>query len=101
MSMGAVGQQATRIAAHGEDSGLAAQTYGRAADGPAAWGDDGLFGAFTSAYAECRQVAAAALGALSAEIGATGDALHAVARNTTDAEIANTANAGSIRDTWV
>jgi hypothetical protein len=101
MSMGAVGRQATRISAHGEDSLAAAQTYGRSGDGPAGWGDDGLFGVFTAAYNEARQTAAAALGALSAEIGATGDGLHAVRKNTADTESANTAGAGNLRQTWV
>jgi hypothetical protein len=101
MSMGVVGQQANRITAHGEDSAVAAQAYGRGADGPASWGDDGLFGMFTGAYAECRQVAAAALNALSAEIGATGDGLHAVRKNTGDTEAANAANTGGIGLTWV
>jgi hypothetical protein len=96
MSMGAVGQQVTRITIHGDDSAAAAQAYGQSGDGVSSWGDDGLFGMFASAYAECRQITAAALSGLSGEIGATGESLHTVVRNMGDTELANTEGLGRI-----
>ncbi len=98
MSMGAVGQEASRIRTHGEGSGAAVQAYGQQGDGVSSWNDDGLFAVFTSAYAECRQIMVAALGGLSEEIATTGDGLHTATRNMRDTELANTENVGRV---WV
>ncbi|MGP3958226.1 hypothetical protein ACTWPT_19640 [Nonomuraea sp. 3N208] len=94
MSMGAVGQEASRIRTHGEDSGAAVEAYGQQGDGVSSWHDDGLFGVFASMYAECRQMTVAALTGLSGEITTTGDALHTATRNMRDTEVVNTENVG-------
>jgi hypothetical protein len=92
MSMGALGRNASEITFHGESydaAPLAARGIGGSS-----WGDDGLFGLFAAAYAECTQVAIAAYGGISADIRGTGDGMHAVISNTRMAEDVNTANVG-------
>lgn len=101
IALGAVGQDASRIRTHGEDYNAALEPLRARGDGVPSFGDDGLFGMFTSMYAECRAVSMAALAGLSAVMADTGDGLHAVVRNTHDAEAASTENIQNFGRTWL
>ncbi|MEV6032584.1 hypothetical protein AB0L65_15605 [Nonomuraea sp. NPDC052116] len=101
IALGAVGQEASRIRAHGEDYDAALQPLKARGDGVSSWGDDGLFAIFTSAYAECRATSMAALTGLSTEMSATGEGLQAVVRNTADMEAANVQNTEQLGRAWV
>lgn len=98
ISLGAATQEASRIRTHGEDYNAALEPLRARGDGVSSFGDDGLFGIFTSMYAECREVSMAALGELSTTIADAGDGLHTVVENTRDAEAASTENIGC---TWL
>nr|SBO90787.1 hypothetical protein BN4615_P301 [Nonomuraea gerenzanensis] len=62
------------------------------------WGDDGLFGTFAAAYAECTKVSLMALTGVSEELDGTGEGLRGVAANIQAAEEAGVENMG--RTTW-
>ncbi|MEV4115640.1 hypothetical protein [Nonomuraea sp. NPDC049695] len=98
IALGAVGRNASEIRTLGEDYDAAIQRLRERANGAAAWGDDGLFGVITAAYAECTQMGLAALTGVSSEITGTGEGLDAVGRNTQAAEDANVRNLGN--STW-
>ncbi|MEV4088227.1 hypothetical protein ACIBI7_29255 [Nonomuraea fuscirosea] len=101
IAFGAVGQQATRIRAHGEDYDAALSPMKERGDGVSSFGDDGLFGMFTSVYAECRAVSMAALDGLSGTIAGTGDNLHAVMRNTQEGEAASNESVQALDRSWL
>ncbi|GAA0839952.1 hypothetical protein ACFQVD_30660 [Streptosporangium amethystogenes subsp. fukuiense] len=96
--LGAAAQEASRIRTHGEDYNAALEPLRVRGDGVSSFGDDGLFGMFTSMYAECREVSMAALDELSTAIVDTGDGLHTVVKNTRDGEAASIENIGR---TWL
>jgi hypothetical protein len=101
IALGAVGQEATRITTHGEDYDAALEPLRARGDGVSSFGDDGLFGMFTSMYAECRAVSMAALAGLSTVMADTGDGLHAVVQNTRDGEATNAETTESLGRTWL
>ncbi|MER7363690.1 hypothetical protein ACI2LC_10090 [Nonomuraea wenchangensis] len=101
IAFGAVEREAARVRAHGEDYGAVLTPMHARGDGVSSWGDDGLFSVFTSFYTECRETSMAALGGLHAMLVRTGDGLHDTARNSRDAETANTEVAGDVGATWV
>ncbi|MEV4891570.1 hypothetical protein AB0K48_19525 [Nonomuraea sp. NPDC055795] len=101
IALGAVGQEASRIRTHGEDYNAALEPLKARGDGVTSFGDDGLFGTFTSTYAECRAVSMAALTGLSTVMADTGDGLHAVVKNTRDGEAVNTEAAQNLGRTWL
>ncbi|WP_433435663.1 hypothetical protein [Nonomuraea sp. CA-141351] len=100
IALGAVGQEASQIRTHGEDYGAALAPMHARGDGVSSWGDDGLFAIFTSTYAESRAVSMAALTGLSEEMGATGEGLHAVVKNTGDAEATNVQTIQDLGSAW-
>ncbi|NUO99728.1 MAG: hypothetical protein HOW59_17580 [Nonomuraea sp.] len=97
IALGAAGQEASRIRTHGDDYDAALEPLRARGDGVSSFGDDGLFGMFTSMYAECRAVSMAALSGLSTVLAETGDGLHTVVRNTQDGDAASARDLG---DTW-
>ncbi|MEV0379284.1 hypothetical protein [Nonomuraea sp. NPDC050643] len=101
IALGAVGQEATRIRTHGEDYNTALDPLRVRGDGVSSFGDDGLFGMFTSMYAECRAVSMAALDGLSTVMAETGDGLNTVVRNTRDGEAVNTEQTQNLGRTWL
>ncbi|WP_433356707.1 hypothetical protein ACQP25_21220 [Microtetraspora malaysiensis] len=100
IALGAVGQEASRIRTHAEDYDAALAPLRTRGDGVSSFGDDGLFGIFTSVYAECRAVSMAALTGLSTLMADTGDGLHTVVRNTRDGETASIAATDELGRTW-
>lgn len=94
IGLGAVGQEASRIRTHGEDYDGALEPLRARGDGVSSFGDDGLFGMFTSMYAECRAVSMAALSGLSTVMAETGDGLHRVVRNTRESDAASAQDLG-------
>lgn len=101
IALGAVGQEASRIRTHGEDYHAALEPLRARGDGVSSFGDDGLFGMFTSVYAECRAVSMAALDGLSTVMADTGDGLHTVVRNTREGEAASTEYTENLGRTWL
>ncbi|SEG98230.1 hypothetical protein SAMN05444920_111246 [Nonomuraea solani] len=101
IALGAVGQEATRIRTHAEDYNAALDPLRARGDGVSTFGDDGLFGIFTSIYAECRAVSMAALDGLSTVMADTGDGLDTVVRNTRDGEATNTEHVQQLGRTWL
>jgi hypothetical protein len=101
ISLGVVGQEASRIRTHGEDYNTALEPLRARGDGVSSFGDDGLFGVFTSMYAECRAVSMAALAGLSTVMADTGDGLHAVVQNTRDGEATSTEITENLARTWL
>jgi hypothetical protein len=81
---GAVERHGERVSAHGSDYRAAVQRLRERGDGVSSWGDDGLFGDITAAYAECTRVSLLALTKVSGEIGGTGEEMVATARDTRD-----------------
>ena len=98
IALGTVGQEASRIRTHGEDYDAALEPLRARGDGVSSFGDDGLFGLFTSVYAECRAVSMAALTGLSTVLAETGDGLRGVVRNTEDGDAASAQDLGR---TWL
>ncbi|MEU7829561.1 MULTISPECIES: hypothetical protein [unclassified Nonomuraea] len=96
ISLGAVGQDASRLRTHAEEHNSALNPLVQRGDGVSSWGDDGMFGMFAGIYADARETSMAALTALSTALGETGDGLHRVVRNNSEAEAANARNAGDI-----
>ncbi|MEV4113737.1 hypothetical protein [Nonomuraea sp. NPDC049695] len=101
IAMGSVEQEGSRIRTHGEDYNAALEPLRARGDGVSSFGDEGLFGIFTSMYAECRAVSMAALAGLSTVIADTGDGLHAVVRNTRDGETASIEHVQNLGRTWL
>jgi hypothetical protein len=95
VASGAVELQAARVRTHAEDHNVALEPLRGRGDGVSSWGDDGLFGIFTSMYAECREVSMTALAGLSTVMADTGDGLNAVIRNTRESEAAS---AGAVQN---
>ncbi|MFB4268963.1 hypothetical protein [Nonomuraea sp. GTA35] len=96
IASGAVGREAEHVSTHGADYQAALQRLWERGNGVSSWGDDGLFGGFAAAYAECTQVSLMALLGVSGEIAGTGEGLSATARNTSIAETAIAEDVGRI-----
>ncbi len=87
MSMGALGREAAEIEAHGANYDAA--PLAERGEGGTSWGDDGLFGVFQAAYAECTRIAVAAYGGISADMTGHSDGMRLSIRSIEDADAAS------------
>ncbi|MCG5220636.1 hypothetical protein [Streptosporangium sp. KLBMP 9127] len=101
MSSDVMSENATRVRANGEDYAAAMQRLSERGAGGGAWGDDGLLGLFTSAYAECTRMGVEALTGLADTIGTTGDSLNTVASRSRAAEEVSLGDTGKLHgEAW-
>ncbi|WP_371782139.1 hypothetical protein [Streptosporangium subroseum] len=96
IASGVVEHEGAHVSTHGADYDAAIQWLRERGNGASTWGDEGLFGTFAAAYAECTRIGLSALTGLSGEIDGTGECMVGVSKNARDMENTNTENMGRI-----